>query len=259
MKLLRTLAISALLVTGFTAILLPAAAQATPADEKALERVEKELDTLWTYVDDSKSLSNDVFYPEFVKRARHAQDEIAKTEQELTASTETREAKKAIDRLREDVEQIQVALIAWRAAAEAKDTLGFEDASFLLQSVIEIYNEDVDAYNSATHGSRAVVALATHIAPAFFALALSAMLLAIAFYYNNETDDVVGEIKRQLRWHVWFASLFALAVSLVPVGLYLFSEVTMPVWGWWALALGLIPLLLVLARHAKLRRLAGRP
>jgi hypothetical protein len=225
---------------------------ADAADEAALSSVEDELTLLWDYVDGNADKPDAEFYPVFVGMADETLAQVDKAEKQLAKTRETRGTKEAVERLREDIQQIQIGLFAWREAAASNDSAGFEDASYFLQGVVEIYNEDVEKYNHSAYGTQAAMTVLAYTVPFAVSLAACAFLFAWAVLRNNHSQDVVAEIQRKLRWHMAFAMFVPIAAGGILLYLFFFTAVPL-VWAWVGFGVSVVPLAYEIVRYIRVR------
>jgi|GEM_PF-3237244 len=223
---------------------------ADAADEAALSSVEDELTLLWDYVDNNADKPDAEFYPVFTGMADETLAKVHEAEKQLAKSKETRGTKQAVDRLREDIQQIQIGLFAWRESAASSDSEGFEDASYFLQGIVEIYNEDVDKYNHSAYGTQAAMTMLMHTLPMGVSFAGCALLFAWAILRNNHSQDVIAEIQRKLRWHMAFAMFVPIVAGGILAYLFFFTAVPL-VWVWAAFGVSLIPLAYEIVRYVR--------
>jgi hypothetical protein len=230
---------------------------ADAADEAALSSVEDELTLLWDYVDNNADKPDAEFYPVFVGLADETLAEVDKAEKQLAKTKETRGTKEAVERLREDIQQIQIGLFAWRESAASNDSAGFEDASYFLQGVVEIYNEDVEKYNHSAYGTQAVMTFLAYTIPLATSLAICAFLFAWATLRNDHSQDIVAEIQRKLRWHMALAMLAPIVAGSVLLYLFFFTAVTL-MWAWIGFGVSLVPLAYEIVRYVRVSMAAAK-
>ncbi|MEK7152335.1 MAG: hypothetical protein AAB834_00155 [Patescibacteria group bacterium] len=260
MKRLHTVCIALfiLLCSSVTPLLCAPSAYANEEDEASLARVNRELEVLWDYVDNSSAVVDDQFYPEFSKRAQQAYNEVAKTYGELARTKETRGAKNAIETLRTDLKQIQIDLLAWRAAAVAADSEAFEAASFALSDAVDVYNEDIDAYNAAAYGTQTLVNILLYGGASVLAFMVSMFLFAWAIYRNHKTEDIMQEIRRKLRWRAALFSLLLVVGAAIPAYAYFFTEYAPHLFLWVVAMIGLICVAFTYGAYFRVGRLTKK-
>ena len=254
MKRLRILLIALVLALGVTSFLPLQHAYADTADEEALATVEDEVSLLWEFADQNNTQPDADFYPAFVDMADSALKKIDKAEKQLAKSKETKGTKRAVELLREDVQQIQVGIIAWRESAAASDGAGFEDASYFLQGVVGIYNDDVDAYNRSAYGTKATMTMLAYILPLVLSFTAAAFLFAWAVLRNNHSQEVIVEIQRKLRWHMAIWMLVPIVTGTLLGYLFFFTAVSLW-WAWVLFGASFLPLVYEIVRYIRIKLL----
>jgi hypothetical protein len=249
------LIISAIFLAVFSCVYAPRV-HADTADEVSLSRINEQLDSLWEFVEASAEVPDEGFYPEFITKAQHAHDEIGKTYDELAYTKETKNTKRAIQVLREDIKLIQADLLTWQDAAAAKDATAFEEASYMLADTVDTYSQHIEDYDAAAYGTVTIVSIGFYIGQFLLAFFASSLLFAWAIYKNYKTDNVVQEILRKLRWRIAYLSLGMVAFSAIPAYLYFFTDILQPTWVWGLLLLPAMPVAYTVFMYAKMSRVS---
>lgn len=209
-------------------------AYADTTDEAHLKTAVDAVNGLWDFVEESGSLADDSFYPQFADRATDARQEIDEAYNGLLTTQETGSTLDAIHALQKDVRQMGEGVDAWKAAADSKDDVKFQAASDQLGNLVDnTFDHDLDLYNAAEYGNRTVSSILLHGGSAALAFMFSCFFFAAALFKDEKQQhDTAKEVLRRLRWHRAYAMLAVLVGAVIPAGIYFWLNIEPAPWIW---------------------------
>ncbi|HSX17447.1 MAG TPA: hypothetical protein VLH86_05105 [Patescibacteria group bacterium] len=118
-------------------------------DEAAIGAASSAITDLYTFLDDTKDLPTEEFFPKFVDKADVAKQVISRSYADLGQTTEIGERALKLQDVRANLADLKREISDWRDSAANKDPETFDSVSGQFGQTVDAYNASIDAFNAA--------------------------------------------------------------------------------------------------------------